>query len=440
MTAVLSVSAFIAHGTYDIEPLYIDKFWSGLSTNDWVRVDYEMLRWMGYECIRNRDCRSNYLEVLNRNFIEHKDFDIIDNNKKDNMRGRPREYKIIIVRTRQFKESLMLLQTERAKIIRRYFTTLEEIFIDYLKYTQAISNTNHELEKAKLIEENKKYKTSSVLMFDIDPTPIELTEYVYVLTSNRYYNKHMFKIGKSINPKNRLVSHNTTSATDDDAMFYTDIIPTFDCGGLEKLLHRMLSKYHTTKEWFHIPHAQLRVIIDLVSSQQLVLLSKINECISDSFDIVESMPINEFATFVMDEEVIQSEEPPSTKQPMKCDKCAKIYTSRLPYQKHIDKCDYVSSSDVSYTCEQCSTIFTTINRYTNHIDGGCPYHNKCNNCEHVFKSHTALLEHARICKPLLTSTTSSKASIIRNLLNFSCSKCSKTFKSRLNAQKHCKLC
>ncbi len=242
--AILDVREFIARFEYDIDKLYIDKFWDSISGSDkWITVDYETLRWMGYASSRDRDNRRKYMNILNNNFIEGKDFEDVSSNDIRVGAAEVAGKKVIIVHPSRFKESLMLLQTEQSKIIRQYYTTLETILIDYMRYTQYVHDYNSNIEKTKLIEENQKYKSivDQNNLFDINTNPMKMTEYVYVLTSKRYYRQHMFKIGKSINLKQRLVSHNTTAATDEDTMIYTHAIPTFDCGALEKMMHCALS-------------------------------------------------------------------------------------------------------------------------------------------------------------------------------------------------------
>ena len=48
----------------------------------------------------------------------------------------------IIIQPKIFKQTLMMLHTERAKQIRNYYLTLEQILIDYLKYTNQVNATN----------------------------------------------------------------------------------------------------------------------------------------------------------------------------------------------------------------------------------------------------------------------------------------------------------
>jgi len=320
---LMDIYAFIDTFKYDIDRLYIDRFWNSINNNQWVVVNYDMLKWMGYTNERDRENRRAYLAVLNNNFIEGLDYEDVCNNDPRLCVVDHAQRKITIIRSRQFKESLMLLQTERSREIRRYYTFLEEILIDFMRYSQCIKDHNY---STKLSQLERKLAASVQLPFDIDQAPMVRNEYVYVLTNKHYYRQMLFKIGKSINPKSRLISYNTGAAMMDDEMFYIAKIATFDCSALEKLLHQALEKYHHRKEWFHIPHKHLFEIIKMISDQQIALCDKINYLTRNGFDDVEIMDIEVFDQF--------------KDKPLKmiCPTCAKIYKMRKPFEKHVKIC------------------------------------------------------------------------------------------------------
>lgn len=440
---LLSISEFIDRFGYDIDKLYIDRFWNNIQSNDWIIVDYDMLRWMGYTCDRDRNNRQKYITILKNNFYEEKEYKIVSASSIDKRYVEVAQSKVILVRSRQFKESLMLLYTERAKEIRRYYTLLEQILIDYINYEKLISTHNMSIEIKELRQLNQDNIT-----FDVDPTPVKLKEYVYVLTNKRYYRQHMFKIGKTMNPRERLSSHNCTSATEDDELFYTDIIPTFDCSGLEKMLHSALASYKLNREWFKMPHTHMRSVIDLVLKQQQEMLTCVNSNLNDDFTKIQNIELNAFSTSkieIAETDSIQDNHNDITKpkQPLVCPKCNKTYKSRLPYQKHIDTCNYSKPTNNSeYICDVCKTHFTTETRRNNHIEGGCPYHNKCEQCGHVFDALIKLKNHSKSCKhtqQVITNNKKNESSmVIRKGFDYMCSKCNKKCRSRGSAIKHYK--
>jgi hypothetical protein len=44
----LSVTEFIAEQGFEIDQLYVDKFWDNISDDKWIYVGNEMLEWIGY--------------------------------------------------------------------------------------------------------------------------------------------------------------------------------------------------------------------------------------------------------------------------------------------------------------------------------------------------------------------------------------------------------
>ena len=91
----------------------------------------------------------------------------------------------------------MMLKTEKSKSIRNYYLMLEDILLDFMRYSSFVSEHNSEM---RINELERKLAASVQLPFDIDQAPMERKEYVYVLTNKHYYRQMLFKIGKSINP------------------------------------------------------------------------------------------------------------------------------------------------------------------------------------------------------------------------------------------------
>src|SRR5574343_229371 len=70
----LSISQFIQQNA-DIKQIYVDKFWSKISDNEWIYIDNELLGWIEYE--HNTDIyrlKHQYLELLIANFDNGVDY------------------------------------------------------------------------------------------------------------------------------------------------------------------------------------------------------------------------------------------------------------------------------------------------------------------------------------------------------------------------------
>lgn len=290
----MDVQSFVETFHYNIDKLYIDKFWNSTEHNKWLVIDYDMLKWMGYDNNRDIDKKMRYLKLLQRNF-ESDQFDQVSGRISDDDRlsasiGTNNSLKknTIIVSADTFKLSLMMLRTRRAKTIRQYYLTLEKIFRDYITYTQFVKDHNHEVECAMLRDQ------PATPVISINRTDMRADRFVYFMTSKQAFSQCLFKIGRSNNPQKRLVQHNCASSCDMDRMFYTHVIPCIDDISLEKLLHKLLVKYHSHQEWYKIPHAQLKRIINIVKIQQQTILSEINACIREKVDKPNNMTLDEF--------------------------------------------------------------------------------------------------------------------------------------------------
>ena len=454
---VLGINAFVETFKYDISKLYIDKFWSALNNNEWIVVDYAMLRWMGYDCSRDRANREKYRKLLMENFNDGIDYETVSGADSRIRHTNVAQRNTILVRAKTFKKSLMMIRTERAETIRDYFLLLEEIMLDYMRYTKFVSEHNSDLEKLKLKEEIDKYKRlmeDSQVSFDISSEPIKMEEYVYVLTSKRYYRQSIFKIGRSVDPKSRLISHNTTAAMPDDDKFYTHVIPTFDGGALEKTLHRALAHYRTTKEWFKIPPQQLLDIVESVITQQTLLVDKINMHLSRGFDNIAPFPLEDFISkkavmsgrsdfrlesatlpFVMKESPAIVTPSKTTVPKMICAKCSKEYLSEAPYHKHIAVCTADPSPKATVdkmVCTKCSKQYLLLKPFQKHISicKGA----KCDTCGMIFSTLRELRVHNQ--RKIKCTRGSTPATPDPSKCLFKCKDCETSFSTARRYENH----
>ncbi len=423
---VLPINEFIKTFNYDIDNLYIDKFWNNLKNNDWVVVDYDMLRWMGYENQRDRANKEKYIKILKNNFIEDKEYKYLSKQEIQERHIDVAQQNVIIIRVRQFKQSMMCLQNNKAKTIREYFSTLDQLFNDYMDYSNQLSDTVKQLaleeknsiteskqsllkENQLLLEENKKYKEQQ-WSFNIDNSLITTNEHVYILTNKRNYNNCLFKIGKSYNLSARLSSYNTSSTDEQDKMFYIDTIPTYDSSALEKYIHKLLHKYKHDKEWFRIPHSRLKLLINAFKESDSSLINTINSISTCEIDTT-MIPLEEF--IIIDQ--------PKQEQPT----------------NNASKREQQSASKDTLICKVCNTTFNSEKIYKNHTIDGCIYYNECHICKHVFTAATALQTHI-VAKH--GKTAESIPSFTKSLVGYQCSNCGHRRISRAGMIRHGLVC
>lgn len=282
---MLSVKELLKSINYTFNDLYIDKFWSNIENDRWIYIDEKMLIWIGYSATNLGSSKRNYSTILNDNFSVDSDFKSL--NAKDFSKcftkhienteiNTHNKVKHLIVSPDCFKQSLMLVRTERSKEIRKYYTELERIFKFYLMYQNKYMVCEKQLLESKL-------DTAQDIMrnITIDDTPLKYEEYVYILTSKRYYNINLFKIGRTINLKNRLVSYNTGNVLNSDEHFYLCSIKTANGQALEQRLHKVLSNFIYKKEWYRIDREHLLSFVQFVDQQEQALKSHVNDIIAN---------------------------------------------------------------------------------------------------------------------------------------------------------------
>ena len=405
--SLMTVLEFVDTFNYDMDKLYIDKFWESLNNNDWIVVDYDMLKWVGYNCCRDRDNKKKYLLMLESSFIAGKDYESVSNRDPRISDHVVAQYNTIIVRAKSFKMSLMLIQTEQASRIRNYFITLEEILLDYMKYTTFVAQHNQSIVLSNTIREYKdkldtvKSTHRELESLAMDYTPLHYSEYVYILTSKRYYDLNLFKIGKTINPKNRLHTYNTGTALSEDEMFYVCKIPTSDSSGLEKQLSKLLRNFNHQKEWYRIQQKDLYDIVDCVLKQQDELKGKISGVIENQSVERERIPITDLISLTTPHNESENQVDAATIEgQLKCPSCSKEYKHPKALSNHISRNVCVNSlDDAEYKCPKCTRCFTSEGRLNKHSATGCVGRFVCKRCESSFKSQCEYDRHIARVKP-----------------------------------------
>lgn len=427
---IMNVMSFVQTFKYDIDKLYIDKFWASIDMNDWIIIDYDMLRWIGYSHARDRDNKRRYLDLLKANFDDGKDYAMVFIDTITRRVVNDAGINTLVIRARSFKKSLMMIRTERAENIRDYFLALEELVLDYMKYTNLVSEHNRSLEMGKLNESIQVYKNKVQEMestqfemeaLKINDAPIEYNEYVYILTSKRYYNFNLFKIGKTINMKSRLVGYNTGNALDDDQQFYVAAIKTLDSRSLEKQLHGLLSNFHYHKEWYRINQIDLLSIVKFVANQQEQLKTHINQIIKTQTNDKVLLTIDDFANlskpkvehedgyYELDDKYFCSSCDKDYKTlgriqnhltenacresktgDYKCPKCSKAFVVKHYFDKHCD--ENVCGPSSSFECKECSKTYSSQWCYEKHLKQGC-YRFVCDRCDKICSSQKDLVKH-----------------------------------------------
>lgn len=285
---MMSITDFLKVINASIDKIYVDKFWNNIADDKWIYVGSDTLEWIGYASIRDRRSKDTYLKLITTHFETPSEFIHINASEAKDflvLCGRDIEIssdfnthnkaKHLFVNPDCFKQSLMLMQTARAKEIRKYYLQLEKVFKQYLTYQ------NEHMAQALEIEKNR----NTLLMANaIDYNCHVKKEYLYIATNARYASQNNFKIGKTQDLKQRLSAYNT-SHNKREPYYYTFVSELlFDAKTVEHIIKHILVKFRNseTNELYVIDYEFLEKIVKRICQNYDASVDYYNELISTS--------------------------------------------------------------------------------------------------------------------------------------------------------------
>ena len=201
---LLTVKELLKSVNYEFNDLYIDRFWDNIENDKWIYIDSLLLKWMGFNRSELKKNKQDYLILIKENFEENIDYKIMFSKEftefskchqlvlREDDINTHNKTKHLIVSTDCFKQSLMLLKTNKSKEIRKYYTELEKIFKFYLQYqnkyqelknleiNKKLENKDKELEETKLNLENKEAEFNKFIINQSDRVAkLEKDEYIF---------------------------------------------------------------------------------------------------------------------------------------------------------------------------------------------------------------------------------------------------------------------
>jgi phage anti-repressor protein len=241
---------------YPYNELYIDKFWDNITNDKWIYIDNNMLQYIGYSEHDINSSKRAYIIVLKDNFDENSDYKMFNNKEfKENAKcmmmhlenidvNHHNKTKHLIVSPDCFKQSLMLLKTEKAKEIKRYYIELEKIFKFYLQYQAKYQELKTNQINNELTEEKNKNSYLSVNAFNY--VALLMKEFLYIATTYSYAYQNNFKIGKTNNLTQRLSQYNTSHNKYQKYYYVFISEPTYYAKAIEYILKHILAKYRNS--------------------------------------------------------------------------------------------------------------------------------------------------------------------------------------------------
>lgn len=181
---LLTVKELLNSVNYEYDSIFLDKFWSIIKDDIWIYIDDNMLKYIGYGRSEFKKNKQDYLNVLKENFEDENDYkflfskDFEEFSKCQKIKFKEcqindhNKVKHLIVSPDCFKQSLMLIKTNKSKEIKKYYIKLEKIFKFYLEY-------------------QNKYRTFELdkHRFESEIKELEFEKNIYDLQNNLYIEK-----------------------------------------------------------------------------------------------------------------------------------------------------------------------------------------------------------------------------------------------------------
>ena len=261
----LTVQELLNYVGYEANQLYVDKFWDNIENDKWIYIGRDMLEWIGYDADRERQNKEQYIKLIVKHFTIEQDYVHLTATEFKRSYVVPEadielpsdfnshnKAKHLMVSPDCFKESMMLIETSRANEIRKYYIEVEKIFKFYLKYQGKYQELLLSEEKCKTAQtvkalEEEKSKNTNLMNTAIDCSLLQKKEYLYIATNARYASQNNFKIGKTLDLKQRLSAYNT-SHNSREPYYYTFVSePTYHAKTIEYTLKHVLSKFKNSE-------------------------------------------------------------------------------------------------------------------------------------------------------------------------------------------------
>ncbi len=289
---LLSVKSFIRVTNYNIDQLYVDVFWNSLKEKSWIYLSPELIDMIGFQGVasnRMSHCL-RLLEKISKLGIEYKlvpsTHEIVclpekegNNSEVKSSRGGHNK-KYYILSSRCFKKLLIKANTKYSDKIHDYYLNLEELFFDYTDYQNKYrlakaKRTTEQLmieskKAADALEEKLRVAESKNLRVSAFIHNMELNQKndnLYIVTTRQYSQYNLFKVGKTVNIKNRIATYNTGRVEDDSSF----VVWKFKCHSardLEVRVRQMLGRFaeKSSKELYMLHYDYLKMFIERIAS------------------------------------------------------------------------------------------------------------------------------------------------------------------------------
>lgn len=271
--------------------------------------------------------------------------------------------KHLIVSPDCFKQSLMMLRTDKAKEIKKYYIELEKIFKFYLQYQTKYQelknlNINNELQE-------EKQKNSYLNKNAFDYHHLMMKEYLYIATTFSYAYQNNFKIGKTNNLTQRMSQYNTSHNKNQKYYYVFVSEPTYYAKSIEYILKHILAKFRNsdTNEIYVINFEFLEKIVKNVCNNYNASINYYNELITDEMNNMDKKPTIPKDVFDVNNVEQDKEEIKETV----------FNNKKVAIEYYNDNKDYEfirfenKDKKINYKCNRCDKIFNRTDHMQEHF-------------------------------------------------------------------------
>jgi len=286
---ILLINEFLIKNGYNIDQIYIDNLWDSIKDKKWLYIDEKKINWIGFNYERERRNKEKYINLINNNFIENLHYKYLNSSEfkefyvhymvhiESNI-NEHNKVKHLLVSPRCFKESLMLLGTEKAKLIRRYYLDLEEIFQLYIEYQNEYQK---QLLKSKEVEIKDIHYNNKVNRHKELIEKNKNKQCLYLLE----FDENHIKIGTTKAIDKRLIQLKSYYKSND--LIYLDVFDTPDYEQIETNIKNNIDiKRNLIKEYNGVTTTEIVKLTDRFNYDQLITIVKKN--ISDELVLSQS--------------------------------------------------------------------------------------------------------------------------------------------------------
>ncbi|CCU55819.1 N1R/p28-like protein [Choristoneura biennis entomopoxvirus] len=264
---LMDIFTFINNNNYDFKlGDWFKDIWYPLFEKKDIIITNEIFNFIynfqGGKCLHPYSIDKNYQNKKNyKNFLKQNDitfniikynesilikYPILHNELKLYDKNNLVQKTWLMLSVDNFKESVMIMNNNNSKMIRRYYIKIESILYDYNKYVNEynIQNKNKELEKAnkKALMINK-FMNNAVIKSD-------KLEWIYIASTDQYQQDKLYKIGSTERLHKRIKNYQTGRP---DLYYYVWVKPCYNSKDLDYNIQNLLKdfKYKSNKELYH---------------------------------------------------------------------------------------------------------------------------------------------------------------------------------------------